>query len=203
MSEPALLSPPVVGVVGYYYGPEASREGFGDRRINAFALPYLKRSEREGLLRSASRWSSRPAVGQYLDLVHGVILTGGEDVGPANYGHDEHPMLGRVVPERDAFELALAREAIARRIPVLAICRGIQLLNVAMGGTLLARPADDHRHWPADIYITPNFHAVDIIDGALHELVGSDRARGEQLPPPGRPGARARTAGRGPSRRRR
>ncbi len=179
MSEPALLSPPVVGVVGYYYGPEASREkGFGDRRINAFALPYLERSEREGLLPICLPLVERNRVGPYLDLVHGVILTGGEDVGPANYGHDEHPMLGRVVPERDAFELALAREAIARRIPVLAICRGIQLLNVAMGGTLVQHlePADDHRHWPEDIYITPNHHAIQVVDAPLEHLIGSDRA---------------------------
>jgi putative glutamine amidotransferase len=107
-----------------------------------------------------------------------VILTGGEDVGPANYGHDEHPKLGRVVPERDRFELALSREAIARRIPVLAICRGIQLLNVSMGGTLVQHlePTDDLRHWPEDIYISPNGHAVEILDPDLQALIGSDSA---------------------------
>jgi putative glutamine amidotransferase len=178
MSEPA-LPPPVVGVVGYYYGPEESRtRGFGDRRINAFALPYLERSEREGLLPICLPLVEPHAVHRYLDLVQGVVLTGGEDVGPANYGHDEHPMLGRVVLERDAFELGLAREAIARRIPVLAICRGIQLLNVAMGGTLVQHlePAEDLRHWPEDIYITPNGHSVEIVDASLAALIGSERA---------------------------
>jgi putative glutamine amidotransferase len=169
----------VVGVVGYYLGPDESHaKGFGDRRINAFALPYLERAEREGLLSICLPLVEPRAVGPYLNLLEGVILTGGEDVGPENYGHDEHPELGRVVPERDAFELALAREAIARRIPVLAICRGIQVLNVAMGGTLVQHlePGNDLRHWPEDIYISPNSHGVDILDPDLCELVGSDRA---------------------------
>jgi putative glutamine amidotransferase len=179
MYRTAAASRPVVGIVGYYLGPEESLErGFGERRINAFALTYIERADREGLLSICLPVDEPQAVGSYLDLVDGVILTGGEDVGPANYGHDEHPKLGRVVPERDRFELALSREAIARRIPVLAICRGIQLLNVSMGGTLVQHlePTDDLRHWPEDIYISPNGHAVEILDPDLQALIGSDCA---------------------------
>jgi putative glutamine amidotransferase len=72
-----------------------------------------------------------------LDGMAGLILTGGEDVDPARFGAAPHPALGEVHGERDAFELALVRAAQARRLPTLAICRGIQVVNVALGGTLV------------------------------------------------------------------
>lgn len=67
----------------------------------------------------------------------GLILTGGEDVDPALYGAAPHAAAGRPNPERDRTEIALLRAARERRIPVLAICRGIQIANVALGGTLV------------------------------------------------------------------
>jgi putative glutamine amidotransferase len=73
---------------------------------------------------------------ELLDAIDGLVLTGGEDLHPAQYGHAAHPKLGTVDSARDAFELALFREAHARALPVLAICRGIQVVNVALGGTL-------------------------------------------------------------------
>jgi putative glutamine amidotransferase len=71
-----------------------------------------------------------------VSLAHGLVLTGGEDVDPARYGQEPHPELGTVNPPRDEMELAALEEALRRRLPVLAICRGCQLLNVGMGGTL-------------------------------------------------------------------
>lgn len=72
-----------------------------------------------------------------LDHVQGLLLTGGADVDPSRYGDPPHAALGRVLPERDAFELALCRTALNRDLPILAICRGHQVLNVATGGTLV------------------------------------------------------------------
>jgi putative glutamine amidotransferase len=72
-----------------------------------------------------------------LDRLDGLLLSGGIDVDPALYGRPRHPKLGRVDRRRDDFELALTREALARDLPILAICRGHQVLNVATGGTLL------------------------------------------------------------------
>lgn len=69
--------------------------------------------------------------------VDGLLLTGGSDVDPARYGEAVHPAVVDIEPERDAFEVALVQEARTRRLPILAICRGIQLLNVACGGTLV------------------------------------------------------------------
>src|ERR1700761_4592939 len=66
-----------------------------------------------------------------LDLLDGLILAGGEDIDPSRYGAEPHPMTGRTVPERDGVEIALTRRAVERDMPVLGICRGMQLLNVA------------------------------------------------------------------------
>ncbi len=71
-----------------------------------------------------------------LEGCEGLLLTGGEDVDPAYYGEDPSPALGSVDRDRDRFELALFAAARATRLPVLGICRGIQLINVALGGTL-------------------------------------------------------------------
>jgi putative glutamine amidotransferase len=71
-----------------------------------------------------------------LDAVDGVLLTGGVDVDPREYGEIAHPTV-EIDPARDAYELALARETLARNLPLLAICRGAQVLNVAAGGTLI------------------------------------------------------------------
>lgn len=71
-----------------------------------------------------------------LDAVDGLILTGGEDIEPSWYGARPSPQLTPPSPERDLFELALFAVARQRELPILGICRGIQLINVALGGTL-------------------------------------------------------------------
>ncbi|HEX2093838.1 MAG TPA: gamma-glutamyl-gamma-aminobutyrate hydrolase family protein [Longimicrobiaceae bacterium] len=76
------------------------------------------------------------SIHRLVGLAHGLVLTGGEDVDPARYGQEPHPELGTVNRPRDEIEFAALGEALRRRMPVLAICRGCQLLNVAMGGTL-------------------------------------------------------------------
>jgi putative glutamine amidotransferase len=72
-----------------------------------------------------------------LDVVSGLVLTGGEDVDPARYGAEPHPLLSTVHAGRDATELSLLDGARERRLPTLAICRGIQVMNVGLGGTLI------------------------------------------------------------------
>jgi len=83
-----------------------------------------------------------------LDGMQGLVLTGGEDVGPEHYDAVPHSALGDVHTGRDAFELALVLAARARRLPTLAICRGIQVANVALGGTLVQ---DIPSEWPGAI----------------------------------------------------
>ncbi len=79
----------------------------------------------------------------FLEGIDGVVFTGGVDVDPIHFGQQPHRDLGSVDVERDLFELALYRAARARNLPVLGVCRGLQLINVAQGGTL-------HQHLGAD-----------------------------------------------------
>jgi putative glutamine amidotransferase len=81
-----------------------------------------------------------------LDLLDGLVLAGGADVDPASYGADPHPATNNTVPERDAFEIALVARAMERDIPFLGICRGMQVMNVARGGTLNQHVPDDYGH---------------------------------------------------------
>jgi putative glutamine amidotransferase len=76
-------------------------------------------------------------VEQALDGIGGLMLTGGDDVAPAKYGEAPHPSVVEAEPGRDEFETALIVAARERNLPIFAICRGIQILNVACGGTLV------------------------------------------------------------------
>ncbi len=102
------------------------------------ARPYAASAEKRGAtvrLILPGHPGSPQAV---LDEIDGLMLTGGEDVDPAFYGEEPHADAGlQVLPERDAMEIALVEEAINRNMPTLCICRGMQLLNVALGGRLI------------------------------------------------------------------
>jgi putative glutamine amidotransferase len=81
-----------------------------------------------------------------LDLIDALVLAGGSDMDPASYGAEPHEKTVGTVPERDTFELALARRAMERDMPFLGICRGMQVMNVARGGTLTQHLPDDYGH---------------------------------------------------------
>jgi putative glutamine amidotransferase len=77
------------------------------------------------------------AIEAMLDLADGVLLAPGRDMDPASYGQEPDPLLAPIEPQRDRFELELVPRALARGLPVLGTCRGMQVLNVALGGTML------------------------------------------------------------------
>jgi putative glutamine amidotransferase len=104
-----------------------------------------------------------------LDYADGLVLTGGSDVSPARYGEEAHPTVHGVDDERDEVEISLVAEALKRGIPILAICRGMQLLNVATGGSLVQHiepgVGDQHAAWE----VTPDslVHEVTFTEGSL------------------------------------
>jgi putative glutamine amidotransferase len=116
---------------------------------------------------------------QVVDLLDGLILAGGADIDPSMYGAQPHPETRNTVPERDLFELALARRALDRDVPVLGICRGMQVMNVARGGTLLQHLPDSHGHHEHR-RVLGTFddadHDVRILEGSL-----AHRAAGEAV----------------------
>ncbi len=123
------MSRPRIGITIAYDG----------RRVGLHVLrqDYVRAVERAGGLPLILGPVADELGEELLDGIDGLVLSGGSDVDPALYGEAPHPKLGRVVRERDEFELALTRRALARDLPILAICRGHQVLNVAMGGTLV------------------------------------------------------------------
>ena len=108
------------------------------------------------------------ALDEWLTRVHGLILTGGGDIDPSSYGGGEHPTLYMVDRERDRTELDLTKQALDSGMPLLAICRGAQVLNVMLGGTLHAHLPDAvgdtvaHRVPPRD----PTPHPIRVTDGS-------------------------------------
>jgi putative glutamine amidotransferase len=123
---------------------------------------------------------SEPALAAMAAKLDGILFTGGIDVEPARYGADnQHPKLGEVDPDRDRVELFLYQEVIRQGLPFLGICRGIQLVNVAMGGTLYIDIADqypgaiqhDYHGYPRKTLA----HAVDVVDDRLAGILGSSR----------------------------
>jgi putative glutamine amidotransferase len=131
------------------------------RPVIAVAWPkadYLASLERAGI-DARELAPDRDPLPAALDDCDGVLLTGGPDVDPAEYGQTERHPTVELDPARDAYELALARQALARDLPVLAICRGAQVLNVAAGGTLVQ---DLPSHRPASLQhsVVEPAHAV-------------------------------------------
>jgi putative glutamine amidotransferase len=107
----------------------------------ALATLYPEAIERAGGIPVIVPLLRPEAIAALLDRVDGICLPGGPDLQPSAYGEQPHPQLGPTEPRVDAVELALARAADRRKLPILGICRGMQLLNVARGGTL-------HQHLP-------------------------------------------------------
>lgn len=116
-----------------------------------------------------------------LPNLHGLVLTGGVDVDPIHFGEQPLPGCGEINPYRDEMDLFLARFALEQDLPLLAICRGAQVLNVAAGGTLIqdipTQVAEPLKHWQN----APNWyatHGVEIEPGSLLEdIVGATALR--------------------------
>jgi len=148
---------PVVGITTY-----VTDATWGYWSLEAALVPfdYVRAVERAGG-RAMLVPPSLEGVEETLDALDGVVFTGGSDLDPELYGADAHPQTLGIVRMRDDAELALLRAALERDMPVLGICRGIQVLNVGMGGDL-DQHLEGHRHDPPgefvahDVAIEPN-----------------------------------------------
>ena len=155
--------------------------GFDQRRAGIYLLrhDYVRSVDRAGGMPIVLAPVAPDRVGDMLDRVQGLVLTGGSDVDPGFYGTPPHPNLGKVFPERDAFEIMLTCEALRRGLPVLGICRGHQVLNVATGGTLIqdipSEVAGAVEHDP-ERERWETAHDVRILPGTrLHAILGQDK----------------------------
>jgi putative glutamine amidotransferase len=166
-------------VIGICTALERAKWSVWDQRAALLPFNYVKAVQRAGglvaMLPPDPQLTEDPE--QALDLLDGLILAGGADIDPASYGQSPHPETVSTVPERDAFEIALTRGAIERDLPLLGICRGMQLINVACGGTLLQHLPDRYGHHE-------HRRVVGSFDGAEHDVLLTEgslaaRAAGE------------------------
>lgn len=133
--------------IGINCDVEAGRRELGDTKLFTLNPDYARAIARAGatpvLLPAVVTASGvdLAALDDQLDVVDGVLLVGGADMDPRVYGEESHPSIVPLDPERDAYDLALARAALERGIPILGVCGGMQLLAVARGGSL-------HQHLP-------------------------------------------------------
>ncbi|HTO26575.1 MAG TPA: gamma-glutamyl-gamma-aminobutyrate hydrolase family protein [Gaiellaceae bacterium] len=126
------MSRPLVGITTY-----VEPASWGHWQLDAALIPYdyVRAVERAGA-RALLVPPSTDGIEETLDALDGLVFSGGADVDPETYGADAHDETDGTRPERDAGELALLKAALARDMPVLAVCRGFQILNVARGGDL-------------------------------------------------------------------
>jgi putative glutamine amidotransferase len=168
-------------VIGICTPLERARWGAWD--LEAFLLPrsYVDAVHRAGGM--ALLLAPDPALvedpDEVLDRIDALMLAGGADVDPAAYGAQPHPATIGTVPERDVFELSLTRRALDRDMAFLGICRGMQVMNIARGGTL-------HQHLPDHVGHEEHRRVLGSFEGADHDVrlaPGSlaARAAGEEL----------------------
>jgi putative glutamine amidotransferase len=169
------VAKPVIGITAYSE-PEVSWDIW---RVPAAVVPlaYVSAVDAAGG-RPLLVPPSEDGVEETVDALDGLVVSGGPDVDPRLYDQDPHPATARVHDARDRAELALLKAALERDLPVLAVCRGSQLLNVARGGDLVQHLPElvgheSHRETPG----TFSDHEVAVrADSRLGEVVGGARA---------------------------
>ena len=134
------MSRPVIGVSAEYTEIEI-HGGRWQAHVSMFS--YCRAVEKAGGVPMILPVINDPeATGAMLDRLDGVVVSGGIDIDPSTYGAERHPETGETLVMRDEFEVHLVNGLVERDLPTLAICRGIQSLNVALGGTLIQHVDD-------------------------------------------------------------
>lgn len=168
-------------LVGITPTPHVEKADHGTFRRHALSEYYSKAIEAAGGI-PVMLPAHYGAVGEMLDRLDGLILSGGGDIDPSRFGQDLHPKSDGIDSERDTFEYAIFQEAMVRDMPVLGICRGLQLINTALGGTLfqdiaaLKAHAQEHRQHSVPVHAEETFHTVTLTEGdhPLRAILGKD-----------------------------
>lgn len=152
--------------------------------VRRLALPqdYVDCVVRAGGLPLVLPNLSAEIAAEYVEVVDGLLLSGGGDVDPCFFGEEPRPGLGRTDAARDGFEIELTRAACTADLPILAVCRGIQVLNVAFGGTLIqhvpAQVEDAVKHAQETVRLNALAHSVTLEAGTmLQGIVGAEEVR--------------------------
>ena len=165
---------PVIGITAYY--SDDVKWGVWELPATIIPFSYVRAVEHAGG-RPLVVPATDTGVDETLDALDGLILSGGPDLDPSLYGAETHPETDGVRPERDRAELALLEGALARDMPVLAVCRGMEVLNVSRGGDLVQHLPDvlgddRHKHTPGAFAD----HDVELARGTRLERLLGDRA---------------------------
>ena len=158
---------PVIGLSSSYSS---------DKKSYTVPEAYVLAVERSGAIPLILPPTFDADINTFLGLIDGLILTGGVDIDPQLYGENSIPLQGSIDPLRDKFEVELTKAALEKRLPIFAICRGIQMLNVAAGGSLYqdvnsqVKGSLKHRQQAPTYYAS---HKVRLEEGSrLHGIFG-------------------------------
>ena len=165
---PAVANKPLIGISqGYSEKKNSVNTAYVNSVLMNGGVPYI-----------ISVTDDVEVLRQIVAQLDGIVFTGGEDFEPAYYGHEAHEKLGEVNVTRDTYDLTLFKLAKDRNVPILGICRGLQLINVGMGGSLYQdlpseKPSDiNHRQEEEGTIAT---HSVSVVKGStIHQILGQD-----------------------------
>ncbi|MGV9425543.1 gamma-glutamyl-gamma-aminobutyrate hydrolase family protein [Streptomyces sp. NPDC003656] len=159
--------PPLIGVSTYLEG--AARWGVWELPAALLPAAYPRLVQRAGGIAALLPPDAPERAAAAVARLDGLVIAGGPDVDPARYGAERSPRTGPPAPDRDVWELALIEAALEARVPLLGICRGMQLLNVALGGTLV-------QHLDAHVVETGVFgtHPVTPVGGTLYAKIAPE-----------------------------
>ncbi|MEU3379539.1 gamma-glutamyl-gamma-aminobutyrate hydrolase family protein [Streptomyces caelestis] len=156
-----MVARPLIGVSTYL--ESGARWGVWELEAALLPVGYPRLVQRAGGLAAMLPPDDPAQAAAAVARLDGLVIAGGPDVEPVRYGAEPHPRTGPSARERDAWELALVDAALAAGVPLLGICRGMQLLNVALGGTLV-----QHLDGHAEVVGVFGNHAVKPVPGSLY-----------------------------------